>query len=113
MKNLYNCDSTITLYLTVLPHTTTIDALICAGESIAFGDSSYSSTGIYKDTLTNQLGCDSISVLNLTVNAVDSVELAEIICEGEAVNVGSSTYSETESLLRSSLINMVATVWLH
>ena len=39
---------------------------ICEGLSIPFGDRNIFSTGIYKDTLQNSIGCDSIVTVNLT-----------------------------------------------
>ena len=95
MKNQYGCDSIVALDLTVLPLQTIIDNEICEGETIVFGNSTYSSTGTYKDTLSNQLGCDSIVTLNLTVNPVYFIELTEIICEGESVDIGGIAYTET------------------
>jgi gliding motility-associated-like protein len=62
------CDSTIVLNLNVIPVLTyTRTETICGGESITVGNNIYTLSGNYTDTLTNYLGCDSISILNLTV----------------------------------------------
>jgi len=51
----------------VLPKNNFIQDSICQGLSYTVGNSTYSSTGIYVDSLVNYLGCDSIVTLNLTV----------------------------------------------
>ena len=52
---------------------------ICRGETFAFMDTLFSETGIYRDTAENWMGCDSITILTLTVNSVytiyDTVDL--------------------------------------
>ena len=69
------CDSVVTLNLTInnaivgdTTNTTVCDSLIWYGNS-------YSSTGVYNDTLQTTSGCDSIVTLNLTVS---STEIASI-----------------------------------
>jgi len=51
----------------VIPKFKSITDSICQGLSFTVGNSVYSSSGIYTDTLLNRLGCDSIVTLNLTV----------------------------------------------
>ena len=91
-----NCDSIITLNLKVNPvQTTTLNEVICAGETYTVGTSTYSATGIYVDTLPTYQNCDSIITLNLKVNPVQTTTLNEVICTGETYTVGTSTYSAT------------------
>ncbi len=64
----FGCDSAVTLELTVLPeNTTTLNEIICQGQTFAVGNINYSTTGTYVDTLPSWLGCDSTVTLNLTV----------------------------------------------
>jgi gliding motility-associated-like protein len=67
-----NCQELIiTINLTVNP--VIKDSLvksICAGQSYTVGPHTYNTTGIYRDTLSAVTSCDSIVILNLTVNAV-------------------------------------------
>ncbi|MCF8244729.1 MAG: gliding motility-associated C-terminal domain-containing protein [Saprospiraceae bacterium] len=64
----FGCDSTVTLDLTVLPeNTTTLNEIICEGETFAVGNTNYSNTGTYVQNLTSWLNCDSTVTLNLTV----------------------------------------------
>ncbi|MEM9859881.1 MAG: gliding motility-associated C-terminal domain-containing protein [Bacteroidota bacterium] len=50
----------------VIPRFVSTTASICEGLSIPFGDRNIFSTGVYKDTLQNSIGCDSIVTVNLT-----------------------------------------------
>jgi gliding motility-associated-like protein len=67
--NAFNgCDSTIITYLTVFPDSYfAFSAAVCQGGSVAVGNTSYNTTGVHTTNLTNWRGCDSIVVLNLTV----------------------------------------------
>ncbi|MDR0801911.1 GEVED domain-containing protein [Fluviicola sp.] len=70
LTNQYGCDSIVTLNLTVIPATYGVEtATICQGQSYTFDGISYNTNNnTATKTLTNQYGCDSIVMLNLTVN---------------------------------------------
>ncbi|HLP57107.1 MAG TPA: T9SS type A sorting domain-containing protein [Fluviicola sp.] len=68
---------------------------LCNGESVTVGSNTYTTSGIYEDTLTNALGCDSTITTNLTVLPAYSSSQTFNICAGESVSVGDSTYSAT------------------
>ncbi len=78
------CDSIITLNLTVLSEQlTTIEPVICQGESIMVGDSTLTSTGIYQILLTSVAGCDSLVTVDLqvldpvaSISGLDSINCA-------------------------------------
>ncbi|NUN99466.1 MAG: gliding motility-associated C-terminal domain-containing protein, partial [Saprospiraceae bacterium] len=90
------CDSIVTLNLTVAPiPVTNIVTSICNGATYEVGNSSYSATGMYSDTLTSAVGCDSIVNLNLTITSFYQINLVESICEGETFTVGTTIYDET------------------
>ncbi len=57
--------TTLTLYETLHD---TIYAYICQGEKYTLGDKSYDKTGKYFYTTTSKAGCDSVVMLDLTVN---------------------------------------------
>jgi gliding motility-associated-like protein len=91
------CDSTVNLNLTVhpIPMTSLVDTL-CFGDDFSVGTSTYTSTGIYVDTLTSLVtGCDSIVTLDLFVRPQVTTALDEIICFGDSYTVGTSTYNTT------------------
>lgn len=78
------CDSTVILTLNVSRTIEeTINKAICDGDVYAFGGFNLATTGEYKDTLNSTSGCDSIAILNLTVNPVFETVLEASICEGD------------------------------
>ena len=69
LANQYGCDSVIHFDLTIIPPTQRDTNEITACDSYAWHSNTLSTSGIYDDTLTSQLGCDSISTLLLTINS--------------------------------------------
>ena len=66
--NSTSCDSVLTLNLTLLSASTgTITTTIETGASYLFNGVNLTQPGIYKDTLTNSAGCDSVVTLDLSV----------------------------------------------
>ncbi len=65
------CKKTLSTQITKKPVITLskIDT-ICSGVSLTVGNSKYTTSGNYIDTLKNRLGCDSIIRTNLVVNAL-------------------------------------------
>jgi gliding motility-associated-like protein len=53
------------------------------GQSILFNGINQSSSGIFKDTLMNYAGCDSIITLNLQVNNTSSFQNNIVICSDQ------------------------------
>jgi len=87
------CDSTITLNLTVRPHSfTTLTETICSDETFSVGSSTYDASGTYRDTLLAANGCDSIITLNLTVLGAITGTASATICEGDTYTLGGSTF---------------------
>lgn len=83
LSNVEGCDSILTLNLTVnLSNTASISVSICSGTSYFFNGASLISPGIYKDTLVNISGCDSILTLNLSLLPSSSATIAVDICAG-------------------------------
>ena len=91
------CDSIVTLNLTVHPTLfTELTEEICDGESFSVGTSTYTTSGIYVDTLSSAVtGCDSIITLDLTVHPIPMTSLTEVVCFGDTYTVGTSTYDAT------------------
>lgn len=78
------CDSFIVFNFTVLPNRETmLNDTICQGEEIIFGGNNYSESGTYRDTLQAANGCDSVAILNLTVNDTLQTLLTRTICAGD------------------------------
>lgn len=68
LENSEGCDSVVQLNLKINPTSVSFQSQsIVQGNSYQFNGSSLSKPGIYRDTFTNQYGCDSIVILNLSV----------------------------------------------
>ena len=99
------CDSVIVTHLIVKGiYNINSTQNICEGESITFGGTTLTQTGIYTNTYISSLGCDSTVNLTLTVN---SLPLAPVItpagnngvvpiCDGDSVTLISSYNSGNE-----------------
>ncbi|MCO5249582.1 MAG: gliding motility-associated C-terminal domain-containing protein [Chitinophagales bacterium] len=88
------CDSIVVTNLTVFPVIEkTISTTICEGDSYQIGQNIYTSTGIYRDTLTAGMGCDSIVVTDLTVIPITEKTVNPTICEGQSFYIGTDTFS--------------------
>lgn len=88
------CDSILELKLTVNEvYEQNISVMLCEGENFTVGNSNYSSTGLYRDTLKTIDNCDSIILLDLTVynTFLEQQELS--ICQNDSIKVGTNNYS--------------------
>jgi gliding motility-associated-like protein len=82
--NFYGCDSLITLVLDVLPAAVdTTVASICEGDAYLFFGQNYSNAGVHRYARPGPQGCDSISILELTVLPADSTPIQSEICAGQ------------------------------
>ena len=62
------CDSVVVLSLFVTPPNSSYHvAEICTNETYTFGNNTYNQSGIYQDTILTAAGCDSLSILELSV----------------------------------------------
>ncbi len=96
LLNSNGCDSTIILDLRVKPVTRTdIEKVICEGDVVIIGSQTFTVTGRYTITLTSSIDCDSIINLDLTVNPLSRTDLSFIVCNGEAIAIGDSIFTET------------------
>ena len=78
-----NCDSTVTLHLTVNPTKhTDLYAEICQGDVYEYNNRYYEVQNDYDFTFQTALGCDSTVTLHLTVNPIYSIDTTINICEG-------------------------------
>ncbi|MFT4566069.1 MAG: gliding motility-associated-like protein, partial [Saprospiraceae bacterium] len=89
------CDSTINLTLTqVSVGPPTLIEAICFGENVQVGNSIYTESGFYADTLSSSFGCDSIVRLDLDVRPQYINDLALTICTDGSITVGDSVITE-------------------
>jgi hypothetical protein len=85
------CDSVVTTDLKILPvFQKTVEASICAGESYFAGGSLQTTAGVYTDTFSSKLGCDSTVTTNLKILPVFQKTVEASICPGESYFAGGS-----------------------
>ena len=65
--------------------TTNISTLICPNDSLLFNNQYIKIPAIYKDTLSNQYGCDSFLNLTLTHYKLDTFLREDTICKSDSV----------------------------
>lgn len=91
-----NCDSIVTLNLTVLaPVVSNISAGFCTGSTYNFNGQVLSTAGTYNDTLTAASGCDSIVVLTLSEILPSTTTIDTSICAGSSVLFNGQTLTST------------------
>jgi len=93
LVNVYGCDSV--LFLDLIIHSESTDTLTvfeCDEYIAPSGNLSWTSTGIYYDTLMNMAGCDSLLVIDLTIQEDLNPYLGPDIslCEGESLILNAS-----------------------
>ena len=85
LTTLFGCDSIVTLNLHIKPEIrTTLDQMLCYGDSMLFGGKYRTQSGIYTDTLTAASGCDSVVVLQLNIRPEIRSTIQRRICEDES-----------------------------
>ncbi|MGD9492342.1 MAG: endonuclease [Bacteroidales bacterium] len=90
----HGCDSTYTLNLTINPKYLTLnEAEVCNGESYIWRGNPYTVAGTYYDSLLTQTGCDSVFILNLTINPTYAMNESHEICQGSSYTWHGNTYS--------------------
>jgi N-acetylneuraminic acid mutarotase len=96
------CDSIIELNLTVMPSVSSYQAAtMCLSDTYTFGNTILTTSGFYYDTLQSSTGCDSVSVLNLTVHTLSTTILHDTIFNSETYFFGNDSltlegsYSDT------------------
>ncbi len=104
LTNSIGCDSIITINLTRKNRSTsTLNAAFCQGYSYTLPKGTVvTAAGIYIDTLTNSIGCDSIITVNLSRNNNTTATFTTAVCagnsyvlpSGKSVQAG-ATYSDT------------------
>ena len=100
-----DCDTIATLDLTVFAtYSDTTIATICSNETYDFNGTSYTASGVYTQTETNSTNCDSLLILDLTVDSVLENTINEEICEGDSILFNSSYYS-TSGTYQDTLSN--------
>jgi|GEM_PF-1217271 len=105
LTNAAGCDSIVTLTLTFRqPTSSALTAAICPGQSYLFNGINRTTAGIYRDTLVNSVGCDSVITLTLTLKQNTSSVRSAVICEGDSY-IFNGTSLTTQGVYRDTLVN--------
>ena len=85
------CDSIVTTTLKILPvYEKSVAVSICQGKSYFAGGSLQTTSGVYTDTFSSTLGCDSIVTTNLKILTAYQKTVEASICPGEEYFAGGS-----------------------
>jgi len=85
VSNPSSCPSYDSVVVTVYPiYLDTLAVSVCSGTTYNFANQSFTSTGTYPVLLQTQFGCDSLVVLDLTVNPAQVTNLQQAICQGSS-----------------------------
>ena len=82
------------LYLVVDSTAGRIDTTICAGETITVFGEEFSTPGTYLVTDENSDDCLNEYTLNVVLSDTSSINVEELICPGDSVQVGDQYFSE-------------------
>ena len=83
LRSMYGCDSVITTNLTVTPTVFSAQSIdLCLGQSITVGSHTYSTDGIFSDTLGSITGCDSVVISTIVMHRPVSIVIDTTICTG-------------------------------
>jgi hypothetical protein len=95
LTNALGCDSVVTINL-IINNSQTVSQNVVSCNSYNWSNTgiTYAISGVYRDTVVNQAGCDSISVLNLTINTGDSTSINQVSCNSYYWNVTGTTYTQ-------------------
>ena len=98
------CDSIIEIDLLVNPtFSETQVSSVCMGDSILFEGTYYSVAGVYVDSLLTVKGCDSLSILNLSILPTYSSTISIDICQGDSALIFGN-YEMTQGVYTDSML---------
>jgi len=90
-----NCTASSSQTVTVKqPSAKTLTEAICQGKTFTFKGQQLAQGGVYRDTLLNAVGCDSIITLNLTVTPVLQGSFSDVICFGDSYTFNNQTLTQ-------------------
>lgn len=96
--NSVGCDSIATLNLTIKHSTDSIiPVTACSSYTWAQTGLTYNTSGLYRDTIANAAGCDSVITLNLTINMPSSATVTATGCGSYVWALNGQTYTTSGS----------------
>ena len=98
LTNAAGCDSLATLRLAVVDTLrAALDIALCAGQVYDFDGASLTTPGTYTQLTASVSGCDSLTVLTLSVSDTLRETVAVALCAGESVDFNGLSYASTGS----------------
>ena len=105
IPNYAGCDSVVTLNLTIKKSSSaSLNVSACDNYYWTFAGKTYTASGVYKDTIPNYAGCDSVVTLNLTIHKSSSSSLNVSACENYYWNLTGKTYT-TSGVYKDTISN--------
>lgn len=106
IPNMFGCDSVITLSLTInQPTSSTVIESECTSFTWAQNGMTYTTSGIYVDTIPNAAGCDSVVTLNLTIVQPTTASVSATACTSYTWTQNGMTYT-TSGVHTDTIPNM-------
>lgn len=100
------CDSVVTMQVDFLNELILTDSVvICSNESYVVGGNTYTLPGVYSDTLTSIMGCDSIIITVLNVVPFSDFVAQALLCEGDSIVINNHIYSDN-GIYVDTLVNI-------
>jgi gliding motility-associated-like protein len=102
-----------TTYITIdfrKKDTSSINLIECSG--YIFNNNPLTNSGIYRDTLINQFGCDSLVILNFTLKTNSNYYYTKTICPGENYLGYSNAGTYTDTIKRPGRCDSVSVLKL-
>lgn len=98
IPNSLGCDSVMTITTTVdYASSNTINPVVCYTYTSPSTNYTWTSSGVYSDTLTNAAGCDSVITVNLTVHNETYATINPAACYSYTSPSGAYVWSSTGS----------------
>ena len=69
-----------------------LESQICEGDSFFIGSDYFDEAGVYELNFPTNMGCDSLVTLTVEIKKPDSTFIAEEICQGGSIAIGSEVF---------------------
>jgi hypothetical protein len=117
LVNAEGCDSLLVLDLTIHPSSTSFEAVsACESYTWPVNNQTYTSSGLYVDTLQSVNGCDSVLNLDLTINTGSIGADTITACDSYTWAANNQTYTSSgiyaDTLVNASGCDSLATLYL-
>lgn len=117
LVNSHGCDSTAILNLIIDPDTLGSEvAFACANYTWSANNTTYTSSGIYSELLQNSNGCDSMAILDLTIDSDTVGSETVMACSNYTWGANNITYASsgvyTYTLQNTNGCDSTATLYL-